>query len=526
MDDKATVIDAGTGEVLSKPMQLSAEVTSLSDYRGSMALAQSNLDALREYVKFNFKETVDFGPPFQGSDKNSLLLPGAEKFNLLFNVRPRFIPIDKVIDLNNGFCLYHLGCELVHKQTGIVVGYGEGSCNSYESKFRYRNASRVCPVCGKETIKKSRFPPREDSEAEPGWYCYEKIGGCGENFSAHAPEIVQQEVGKVENDNLFDIWNTILKQAEKRSMVAAVVYTGGVSELFTQDADEFAENENAKPKNPSPKAPAPKAAKPASPVATKVPIEPGLMVDMPSTKAPVLHVATKATPTAEPKPVAVVSPPESFPVIEPTNTGDFIHEITLWNGAKKPMNGIVGESNYVANFMKMYVGKAKKDEEGPADDLESTGKWNPAHLTNHLRSRFHVDFLKDLTWEKFNALVKYTLMVSVGDGRGGYDAKWYADKIQKATGDAPVAGVDLATVDEIPYGELKYSEVMTAWGETFFVAGGSGVVSFNDTILQVWGVFNPQELTQEQLTKLALVIEARKKGNLTADEVVGYLRAE
>jgi len=154
----------------------------------------------------------------------------------------------------------------------------------------------------------------------------------------------------------------------------------------------------------------------------------------PPPKESVKPVVTNPTPTAEPKPAVVASAPSTFPVIEPTDAGDFIHEIALWNGAKKPANGIVGDSNYVVKFTETYVGKAKGDAEGPADDLDSTGKWNPKHLTNHLRTRFKVDFLNALTWEKFNALVKYTLAV-VGDERGGFDPKYYADKIAKAVGD-------------------------------------------------------------------------------------------
>lgn len=219
----------------------------VGNYERAIAPARANLAALRQYVRDEFREGVDYGAPFPGSDKSALLLPGAEKFNLLFSARPEFVPIQTVTDTKTGFCHYHIGCRLVHKGTDVVIGYGEGSCNSYESSFRYRMSERTCPNCGKNTIIKGR------EEYGGGWLCYGKKGGCGAKFADDDPAIVNQEVGRVENDNLFDIWNTVLKKAEKRALVAAVVYTGGVSELFTQDSDDFLENESAKPRSPKPK---------------------------------------------------------------------------------------------------------------------------------------------------------------------------------------------------------------------------------------------------------------------------------
>jgi hypothetical protein len=98
---------------------------------------------------------------------------------------------------------------------------------------------RTCPECGKETIKRSKFPPRNQPDAQPGWYCYAKIGGCGANFAAEDIRITEQEAGQIENTEPFDLVNTLQKMAQKRALVAAVLVGTGASQFFTQDIEDM-----------------------------------------------------------------------------------------------------------------------------------------------------------------------------------------------------------------------------------------------------------------------------------------------
>ena len=43
-------------------------------------------------------------------------------------------------------------------------------------------------------------------------------------------------------DNIADLYNTVLKMAEKRSLVDAVLKVGGISDMFTQDIEESNNN--------------------------------------------------------------------------------------------------------------------------------------------------------------------------------------------------------------------------------------------------------------------------------------------
>ena len=116
---------------------------------------------------------------------------------------------------------------------GLVRGSGLGECNSYESKYRYRQGKRLCPVCENDSIIKGK------PEYGGGWLCWVKKGGCGQKWTDGAEEIESQSVERVLNEDVADQRNTILKMAFKRALVAASLGIGFVSEVFTQDLDDM-----------------------------------------------------------------------------------------------------------------------------------------------------------------------------------------------------------------------------------------------------------------------------------------------
>jgi hypothetical protein len=44
-----------------------------------------------------------------------------------------------------------------------------------------------------------------------GWICYNKKGGCGQKFADDDDAIIGQIVGRIENDDPADQYNTVLK---------------------------------------------------------------------------------------------------------------------------------------------------------------------------------------------------------------------------------------------------------------------------------------------------------------------------
>jgi hypothetical protein len=127
----------------------------------------------------------------------------------------------------------------IYRQTGptesdrVLVAQAEGSCSSWETKYRYRDAALVCPQCAKPAIIKGK------AEYGGGYVCFKKRNGCGAKFANNDPAITSQEIGKVANPDIADIENTILKMADKRALVAATLIATGCSDIFTQDVEEM-----------------------------------------------------------------------------------------------------------------------------------------------------------------------------------------------------------------------------------------------------------------------------------------------
>ena len=159
----------------------------------------------RELIQEILKEGRDFGK-IPGTKKGTLLKPGAERTCAAYGCAPKFSILEQEIDHDRvnryphrewewhpsirgkkifgeevmkesrGLYRYVLLCELIHRESGFVVGSGVGSCSSLESKYISR--------------------PR-------------------------------------------DVENTILKMAKKRCYIDATLTTFGLSDQFTQDLEDL-----------------------------------------------------------------------------------------------------------------------------------------------------------------------------------------------------------------------------------------------------------------------------------------------
>jgi len=180
-------------------------------------------------------EGQDYGKVPGCGDKPGLFQPGAQKLSMMFQLNP-CVQQEIVTDYPN----FHRGYRLVVRVTnGNKFADGVGECSTMEAKYRYRNGSRKCPACGKETIIKGK------EEFGGGWLCFPKKGGCGwkcVDGSAEAKSLISQETGKVEHDNPADFWNTVRKMAFKRAFVHGIINATNTSELWSQDLEDLAAN--------------------------------------------------------------------------------------------------------------------------------------------------------------------------------------------------------------------------------------------------------------------------------------------
>lgn len=195
--------------------------------------AMEQLKAIRTFVGAQFREGLDFGKIPGCGDKPTLLLPGAQKATMYFNCRPSF-RIRKT-NLGDGHCDILIRCILISRATREEAGEGVGSCSTMEKKYRWRDGGGICPKCGKPAVFKSKDRPE--------FYCWKKKDGCGAKWSADAPSMKGMDSGhSIENPDLWDLHNTILKMAKKRAHVDAAMTLGCLSELFTQDIEDIYES--------------------------------------------------------------------------------------------------------------------------------------------------------------------------------------------------------------------------------------------------------------------------------------------
>lgn len=160
-------------------------------------------EATRELIAQTLKEDRDYGT-IPGTKKPTLYKPGAERINAAFGCAAQYKIIEKEIDHDRltayvkrswkwgqakgekiwseeagqalGLYRYVLLCQLVHRESGVTIGEGVGSCSTMEAKYIDR--------------------PR-------------------------------------------DLENTVLKMAKKRAYVDATLTTFGLSEQFTQDVEDM-----------------------------------------------------------------------------------------------------------------------------------------------------------------------------------------------------------------------------------------------------------------------------------------------
>ena len=222
MSSEMAVAEATSRAVATRPLLTKALLTQETEQR----------NLLGEYVKSNMTEGTDYGV-IPGTKNRTLLKPGAEKLIDLFRCTPEYTFVEKIEDFDRPLFHYLIHCKVVSRESGVVIAEGFGSCNSREGKYRWRDEAKKCPHCGKAAIIKGK------QEFGGGWLCFKKKDGCGAKFADGDAVIEGQASGRVENDDVATVVNTVLKMAKKRSAVDAAISLARCSDMFTQDAEDF-----------------------------------------------------------------------------------------------------------------------------------------------------------------------------------------------------------------------------------------------------------------------------------------------
>ena len=234
----------------------------------SMEVALARRSAIVEFTRRIMVKDQDFGE-IPGTNKPTLLKPGAEKLCNFFGLEPEFTPIVEDIDWTGAqhggevFCYARYRCRLLRE--GRVVGVGEGSCNSWEAKYRYRwvaeeqvpehlDRTHLLKRGARRTLCEFDFAiERAETTGTYGkpaehWQRFRDAIRAGTARSVEkltrrgksvAWEIdVDTALYRIPNPDVADVVNTIQKMAQKRALVAATLIATSASEFFTQDVED------------------------------------------------------------------------------------------------------------------------------------------------------------------------------------------------------------------------------------------------------------------------------------------------
>lgn len=167
-------------------------------------VAVKEMNAITKFqalVNSQLVKDQDYGV-IPGTQKPTLLKPGAEKILMLLGLKSEYRVTDKVEDFEDGFFAYTVEASLYHN--GALITQGLGAANTKES--RYRQNEWVQDSSGRRTKT---------------W----------DGTTYQDPYTLQ---------------NTVLKMAKKRAQVDATLTVGSLSNVFTQDMEDmkdFAKNE-------------------------------------------------------------------------------------------------------------------------------------------------------------------------------------------------------------------------------------------------------------------------------------------
>lgn len=206
------------------------------EFEGEMEMGKKGRERLQRVMRSMMTVGTHYGK-IPGTDKDVLLKPGGEVLCQMFRLVP---DVKTLISYGDGKNAPHITvtsrCTLHHGSIdGPVVAVGEAAGTSWEKKWRYRLAERICPSCGKAgAIIKGK------AEYGGGWLCFGKRGGCGAKWADGEAAIEGQQLGQVENLDPYELLNTIVKITNKRARIDAIITGTSSSDLLTQDIEEGA----------------------------------------------------------------------------------------------------------------------------------------------------------------------------------------------------------------------------------------------------------------------------------------------
>jgi hypothetical protein len=190
---------------LTQPVQ---ETRALTD-RLTPAQIKADTDLILQVMHATMTKGQDYGV-IPGTDKPTLYKPGAEKLMMTF----RLAGEPTIADLSAGDVIrYRVMTRMIHAPSGMTLGYGVGEASTDEEKYKWRK-----PVCDAE------FDETPEDRRRVAW-----------KKKKDQTPYSQKQIRTVP----ADLANTVLKMADKRSLIGGVLKVTAASALFAQDLEEL-----------------------------------------------------------------------------------------------------------------------------------------------------------------------------------------------------------------------------------------------------------------------------------------------
>jgi len=178
-----------------------------------MAARLTEMKQRLQLVQAFFKEVMVEGQDYgiiPGTDKPTLLKSGGEKLCEFYGYSIHVVIEREEKDRVTGFYDCAAKVQLISRRSGEIVAEGVGEANTYEARYRYRWA----------------WPNQIPAGLDKGVLVSRPTKGGDLQY-------------RLENDDLFSLWNTVRKMAKKRAFVDAVMSATRSSGLFTQDMEDL-----------------------------------------------------------------------------------------------------------------------------------------------------------------------------------------------------------------------------------------------------------------------------------------------
>src|SRR5690606_33112617 len=101
--------------------------------------AKKDLESLYQVMKSVMRNGIDYDT-IKGTGKPTLLKPGAERLMRFFGLSQKVDLVEKIVDWDKPLFYYHYKVTIFKKYPDFEIEVAEcdGSCNSFEDKYRWR----------------------------------------------------------------------------------------------------------------------------------------------------------------------------------------------------------------------------------------------------------------------------------------------------------------------------------------------------------------------------------------------------